>query len=150
MDDLITWLRAQLDEDGRVAREAAHANPGSAADRWSAEKADNRDSNGIWGTAWAIGPERVKGIVMAICPADILPRISTHIARHDPARVLAEVEAKRRIVDLCWARAEARDGGYEPDASISSIEVDNLWTVVEHLAAVYADRPGYREKWRSS
>lgn len=57
--------------------------------------------------------------------------VADHIARHDPARVLAECEAKRRIVE--WAS----DG-----------EGEFHWsTVLAPLAAVYADHPDYREEW---
>jgi hypothetical protein len=53
-----------------------------------------------------------------------------HIARHDPARVLADVEAKRRIVE--WDAEQPVDRG-----------------VLNILASVYADHPDYREEWRA-
>ena len=54
--------------------------------------------------------------------------VALHIARHDPARVLAECEAKRRIVQ------NAQDPG------------DDLFVAI--LALPYADHPDYREEWR--
>lgn len=63
-----------------------------------------------------------------------------HIARHDPARVLAECEAKRRIVE--W----------------HDCEPEHVWgcgacthdrpCVLALLALPYADHPDYREEWR--
>lgn len=53
-----------------------------------------------------------------------------HIARHDPARVLAECEAKRRIVELC-------DGFDEQGREVRQL-----------LALPYADHPDYREEWK--
>lgn len=53
-----------------------------------------------------------------------------HFARHDPARVLAECEAKRRIVE--WY------SGSDPDDQ----------PVVKLLALPYAGHPDHREEWR--
>jgi hypothetical protein len=60
-----------------------------------------------------------------------------HIARHDPARVLAEVVAKRRILDL-----------FTPPVSEWGSETLRLYGLAQLLALPYADRPGYREEWR--
>lgn len=46
-----------------------------------------------------------------------------HIARYDPARVLAECAAKRAVIP------------YSPPKTL------------QHLAAVYADHPDYRQEW---
>src|ERR671914_158660 len=100
MNDLVAFLRARLDEDEQAARAAAAGNPGSVATHWSAEQVDYCSSSGMLGKAWAVVPERVKGTAIAISPAEVRPRFVTHIARHDPARVLAEVEAKRRMIEL--------------------------------------------------
>lgn len=55
-----------------------------------------------------------------------------HIARHDPARVLAECEAKRRIIGLVdW-----------PGERLG------IQQAMRRLAAVYADHPDYRSEWR--
>lgn len=54
-----------------------------------------------------------------------------HIARHDPARVLAECQAKRRIV-APWV----------------GTVTENEARVLLALAAVYADHPDYSEEWR--
>lgn len=97
MDDLITWLRAQLDEDERAARAWMPFGTPTAADR-------------------------------------------EHIARHDPARVLAEVDAKRRILDEC-------ESAIRKSAPRSNLN-DLGWTVLRPLALPYADRPGYRDEWR--
>jgi len=68
-----------------------------------------------------------------------------HASRHDPARVLAECAAKRKIIadreridrnasDTEWAM------GYS-DANYSALRA---------LAAVYSDHPGYRSEWSMS
>lgn len=57
-----------------------------------------------------------------------------HIARHDPARVLAECEAKRRIVE----RHLACD-----DTGLGDDPCDDLRV----LAAIYGAHPDYRAGW---
>lgn len=123
MDDLVTWLRAQLDEDERVAR-ATVPGPwhiGSTGLHVHSRNADltvmeNVDSPGPWHRA--------------------LPE---HITRWDPARVLAEVAAKRRVLDLYEC---TEDRILSPDAWVLMKEA------IELLALPHANRPGYLEEWR--
>ena len=68
-----------------------------------------------------------------------------HIARHDPARVLREVEAKRAIVaDYADACAKYRADRTEFRAG----ERFAALLAATRLAAVYADHPDYREEWK--
>jgi hypothetical protein len=86
---------------------------------------------------------------------------AVHIARHHPARVLAEVEAKRSIV--IWHRAVQTDRFIHPDgSSAGTLEVchtcdanstDADWPdfpclTLCYLALPYASHPDYREEWR--
>jgi len=68
-----------------------------------------------------------------------------HIARHDPARALREVKAKRAIVRRCgWSVNEPDqypNGLVSPRAALSR---QNLFD----LAAVWSDHPDYRDEWR--
>ena len=84
--------------------------------------------------------------------------VAEHIARHDPARVLAECEAKRRIVELHWGRrtwVEAESpvpGAYVCDFC-SADDAPPDWTLYpcDHLrllALPYADHDSYQESWR--
>ena len=103
-DDLVTWLRAQLDDDERVAH---RVDPNQA-------------------------PDQLRAMVTR---EGSLPFLVV-----DSARVLAEVDAKRRLLD--WL--ERRD-----DWALDN----NLWTwdsaeAVALLALPYADREGYRDEWR--
>lgn len=108
MDDLITWLRAQLDED-----------------QWHAEEAQRSSGAHI---RLAIGKH---GGPLFICA--------------DPARMHAEVEAKRRI--LAEHRIEDTGADVMPRACRRCGSFGNCLTV-RLLALPYADRPGYREEWR--
>lgn len=58
-----------------------------------------------------------------------------HIARYDPERICAEIEAKRRLLALA-TEFEAVDRWADAEA------------IHRALAAPYADRPGYRPEWR--
>ncbi len=73
-------------------------------------------------------------------PDEPLPAmLGEHIARHDPARVLAECAAKRAVVALAWAYG---DGPEHPRTL--ALAADTL----RHLATAYADHPDYDERWR--
>lgn len=124
MDDLIAFLRARLDEDEAIARNAAVLPYG--ATEWFA---------GAEGSVFAVEPSQlhVRGAILS------LDDIGTHIARWDPARVLAEVQAKRRILDLA---DDGGDGGH-PDGYWAA-KVD----VIAILALTHAEHPDYREEWR--
>lgn len=61
--------------------------------------------------------------------------VIAHIARHDPARVLAECEAKRRIVGQVERNVRDVTGGW-------------LDRILHLLALPYADHPDYRDEWR--
>jgi hypothetical protein len=127
VDDLVEWLRAQLDEDERIARAAG-------------------------GTWWA--PPDLVGQVHDSGGVNIeakLRSFATHIAEHDPARVLREIDAKRRLVD------EFAQVGSQPDTPDRRASprwkgdfgyLQGLARAVHLLASAYADRPGYRDDWR--
>lgn len=67
-------------------------------------------------------------------------RTAEHIARHDPARVLAECAAKRAIVESLDSHERY------PDAYPGMVALAD-WHV-RVLAAVHADHPDYRPEWR--
>jgi hypothetical protein len=70
--------------------------------------------------------------------------VMEHLTRFNPARVLAECEAKRRIVELCapgdWSAPHWRSYG-EPGE-------DDRGDVLALIALPYVDHPDYREAWR--
>lgn len=80
MPDLITFLKARLDEDEAAARAASTAEP------W-------RDDDGC---VYADG-EILHREGMDL--GDQAARIAEHVVRWQPVRVLAEVEAMRRMVE---------------------------------------------------
>jgi len=74
----------------------------------------------------------------------------SYIARHDPARVLAECKAKRAILERAIEIHDMIDGewGGGHEVSKEGWQDDNPGTeVVQALAAVYADHSEYRQEW---
>ena len=66
-------------------------------------------------------------------------KVYDHIVRHDPARVLAECEARRRIVGYLLAAVSEGDSADVRHAYLDAVSA---------LAGVYADHDDYREEWR--
>lgn len=128
MDDLVTWLRAQVDDDERVAREAG-------GDRWRADH-DDLTAHILDERGWSVAYQD-----------SLNDQQAEHVARWDPARVLAEVDTKRRILDQCveMLRVDSSYGGStDPDVLDPA-----AWNVLRLLALPYAGRDGWREEWRA-
>ena len=128
---LTEFLTARLDED-EVAAKAATPGP------WTSY-IEGRDH---WGGDSFIATEGDDLYPYVMVNTTHNPRYAAdrdHIARHDPARVLREVEAGRaflrRYEDAQPAQYPDFDGGY---ASALEDELQNR-------AAVYGDHPDYSE-----
>ena len=74
-----------------------------------------------------------------------------HIARWDPARVLAEIQAKLRILDRYadahW-HAPAIPGAASPDLQVEETGACRTCITVRLLAQPYAGQPGWRDEWQ--
>lgn len=66
-------------------------------------------------------------------------------ARLGLGRILAECEAKRRIVAM---HTEVERSINEEWSESEEGEMSAAWAAMTHLAAVYADHPDYDEAWR--
>ena len=113
MSDLVVWLRQQLDTDERLARAAGWH-------RWEVREGGDVDAVG-----------NGKTVVVGALDYD-----ARHIAEHDPARVLRQVQAHRAILDL-YEQTE-----YGDLARLTALE-----DVMERLVSIYSDRDGYRQEW---
>ncbi|MEU0018025.1 DUF6221 family protein [Streptomyces rochei] len=137
MDELVQWLRAQLDEDERIVEVALRYV--DADWRWDEEEnvalASSLTTSGKQEVA--ITADRWHRLMIEG------PGVVMHVAEHDPARVLREIDAKRRILYLAVQL---------PKVTSSTDMFDNnrdAWAeVLKQLALPYAARPGYREEWR--
>jgi hypothetical protein len=139
MDNLVRWLNTQLDEDERIAR-AATAGPWSRMGRRVLDPTPPSDRLGI---GMAVGH--------AAADADF-NETADHIAAHDPARVLREIDAKRQILTLhrpTGKRSTGSGGGTIQDCSVCQhFPARYPCTTLRFLVLPYSDRPGYQESWR--
>lgn len=128
MDELIAFLRRCLDEDERVALAVQ-------AKGWDYSSFVEHDNDATTLVASIdIGDRTFLGDYGT---EDLRPSELAHIARWDPARVLAEVEAKRQMLDfLDPTDAPEGEGKYVAERAIVL------------LAQPYAGQPGWREEWR--
>ena len=133
MDDLVAFLQARLDERAARAEAARHG------------------GDGVWSQPY---PDTSPGMVADSADEYVVYDDSltsreqaAHIAANDPARVLREVEAKRRLIELHGA-----DGAHEcpegADAWGARTGYERNCLTLRLLAAVYADHPDYLEEWR--
>jgi hypothetical protein len=79
------------------------------------------------------------------------PAVQQHIARNDPRRVLREVEAKRRILDLHEGAHECSTYdryGLDSIDNCAWVPRGDYCSTVRLLALRFADAPGYRDEWR--
>ncbi len=67
---------------------------------------------------------------------------AAHIARHHPARVLAEAAAKRAIIGYFEMLCEQ-----EKQAEVFGYHATGLLVAIRKLATVYKDHPDYQEDW---
>ena len=164
-DDLVAFVRRMLDDDEQKARRACEY----ASPEWHLD--DEHGETVLW---WPPEPrvaemERRKGLPVVSdrwrgqTVGSGGGRIAPHIARHDPARVLREVAAKRALLDDllasrhdvvedCWytcaAATEEHDGGETCDASRRGGPCDcgrdaRIQRYARLLAAPYREHPDY-------
>lgn len=134
-NDLVSFLRDRLDEDEQVARAAYAIDPAPWYEDVDYDDTYTNQRNHIDGTGLVYAADNValwdreQSQTLSMTAAT-----SVHVARHDPARVLAEVDAKRRIVDRIWKYAGPHMFTAGPD-------------VLRLLALPYAHHPEYRPEW---
>ena len=148
--DLAAFLTARLDEDERIARAAvipAHDAPNAyqphpALSRW--RYSDGGDVEVDWDDSGPYSePYRVTSDSEGF--SSVNDPHGHHIARHDPARVLADVDAKRRIIRLHFGTdLEDPQVAHACGEDLEPYPCDTLL----FLALPYADHPDYNETWR--
>lgn len=130
MVDLVAWFRAVLDDDEAAARKCLSTNV-------QASMLAGQDP-----PPWVYRPD---GRVVSD-DRDQIPRASTwpaegaHIALHDPEQVLADIAAKRSILDAYTTRADLASRG-------GLVHRDPLAFAVRTLASAYRHRPGWNTDW---
>ncbi|MFJ9558295.1 DUF6221 family protein [Nocardiopsis sp. NPDC101807] len=143
---IVEFVNARLDEEERAAKAAADA---SGYDTWlsigiEAGPDDDAKWTAIADRSWGIvapHPEPPDDDTFYELGGELFRQrgsrgLTDHIARHDPARVLREVAAKRAVLAL------HQDAGMG-DCAHSSDPCPTL----RALAAPYVDHPDYDPAW---
>jgi hypothetical protein len=136
MDDLVAFLRDRYAEEERIAK-AATGGPWSVDSESYAESIDG--PNGVT----VVGGGRWGGEASVFASTED----ALHIAAWDPARVLAEVEAKRAIVAE-YEQADRYSRVTWGQSSADQSRARTLGKVAALLALPYTDHPEYQEAWR--
>lgn len=126
MSPLVDFLLARIAEDEALARGAVERSSYGWSDNAFSEAVELAENEGA----------RKQG--------------TDHIARWDPARVLAECDAKRRVVDSLRDLTDAEtteDQAWALERGDRSEQV--AIATMRLLALPYADHPDYRDEWRS-
>lgn len=138
---LTGFMNARLDEDEATAL-APHGNDETARS-WTDGKGGYPVASLVddgWGVTVVHGPATSDAV-------------AAHIARHDPARALREVTAKRARLAM-WHEALTEMDRLLADDDAEKIEQgraigrqEAARAAVKHDAAVYSDHPDYRQEW---
>lgn len=127
--DIVVFLRARLDEREAVALAAT---PGP----WEFEGDDPTDDE-VYTVHDGEHGDLVGNVVAFARGGDRQQPNTVHIADNDPKFVLADVAAKRQILDFIEENPPCLDGGYAYTDPILAM-----------LALPHAGHPDYREDWK--
>lgn len=147
---IVEFLQARLDEDEQAARDAAEE---TGHDEWIATGLECGEyADQVWKVA-AEHPDPNKFLYLG---GGLLRqyghrKVVTHVARQHPARVLAETEAKRQIIDLA-AEASSLDASVDTDRRVGDRDpAEEPFIgdrILRQLGVVYSDHPDYNPAWR--
>ncbi|MEU6507915.1 DUF6221 family protein [Streptomyces sp. NPDC046942] len=133
MTAIEAFLRARFEEEERVARDAIAGAPGAV---------------------WGVMADEIEQVLisrhgatthtpMVQFGADDPVKLLTHVARHDPDRVLRELAAKRTLTEEHTAQGDGLcrtcRRGERPRSPCATLRL---------LAVPFADHPGYDDSWR--
>lgn len=153
------WLLKQIDDDLMWAREASRRGQGpyvEAGVHWQWETSDDEVVTPRPDVEEFVGEGEGSQVDLrsreefttrhvgkmpqfAICQAVEIPSaVGGHIIRHDPARVIADLTARRCTVQRCLAQ------GSNGNAALTVFADD----ILRDMTEAYKERPGYSRAWR--
>ncbi|MFC9874844.1 DUF6221 family protein [Nocardia salmonicida] len=146
--DIAEFIAARLDEDEQIAQAAG---PGKRAQWTYRGEHDNETGGEVYALDVA---DYVTMDSEGLTPA-VEPNDGHHIARHDPARTLRQVERDRKVL----ARHTKQDttgmivigGGGDVCTGCGVSNGHRAWPCAEvrDLAAIWADHPDYEQEWNT-
>lgn len=151
---LRAFIEARLAEDERLALSSTPGHPD-----WQAFTMDDVAGASVYDDQWLLlsGNWYDHNKAMSSKPGATGPAyidtddVMAHAARHDPARVLREVAAKRAILqryEIAGIGAEATAGTVL--AGASRLRMATLDDVLLALASVWSDHESYRAEWSTA
>lgn len=150
-DGIVEFIRAQMAIDGELARLAGTGRSGAIAS-WHVDcRCPDKSAGTHDEKCWTC---RVEGDNIIIYDEGGHDEYQArHIARHDPVTVLAEIEAKRYLLEWCmevtthfdWSALD-QPGSLREDPNARATHTAIV--ALKSMAAPYAGRPGYKPEWR--
>ena len=157
-DGLAEFLLARITEDEELAKDAAAYSDyqlrqfADGTGKWASGRGESRQPQIVAGPFYVYTSNFAK--------AKRLDQVASHIARHDPAHVLAECQAKRRLVTEVHfdrlaefhADDDEHDDSWIPECHSCScfsdcvVYLENCPTL-QLLALPYADHQDYDPEW---
>lgn len=128
MADLVAFITARLDEDQQSAQRAITASGGQ---NWRAS------DSGIYPED---DPSHHPGPFIADAYGYTDPEYGGHIARHDPARSLREIAAKRKLL---WLHSSDHNDDTCDTCRVPRASCRTLLA----MAAIWSDHPDYQTAW---
>ena len=152
MTDIAEFIAARLAEDEFAAHTAMRHPAEGPAETWDTERRGTHEPDAVVEPLVRGKPQLRETGEVATSPRFGVAR---HIARHDPARALRQVDRDRRVLD----RHRPEDipgtirigvGGGDICAGCGVRNGPAAWPCAEvrDLAAVYAEHPDYRPDWK--
>lgn len=142
---IVEFIEARLAEDEAIARKACiparvEYSPHPELTEWFYEDGDEVQYvqtpemlSDKYAEAWCVTMDS-EGLSPAVDE-----KVGPHIARHDPARVLREVEALRAVL----ISTRERNDQIEGFSTTEEMVADDL----APIAAIWSDHPDYRAEW---
>ena len=147
-DALIAFVKARLDEDEVVAREACDGDSGQwfMGRKWNVYRAEDE----------ARYDEDYQGEENRLVVYGNVKPQSEYVARHDPARALREVAAKRALIRVALEnaaetdseRGDGHDAGGIAAGQCSDHGAEAALRNLAPLAAIWDGHPDYDPGWK--
>lgn len=152
---IVEFLEARLAEDEAAAREAITPDRPGTHWEWESTADDDDPESPRWlrtveefPTTSGVGD--LPGFPLGYdCKAEPSPAMD-HIARHDPARILREIAAKRSVIGKYLWADRVREQMEEDDDDVKwewIFKSEALVEVLRALSCIYSDHPDYQKEW---